>query len=83
MPWKYERTNFDRNLAVVIGIDHYKNKSIHNLKTPVSDAKAIANLLQTQYGYQPQNIISLLEEDATLTGLQNLLNETLLKQLKP
>ncbi|OIP67755.1 MAG: hypothetical protein AUK43_18460 [Oscillatoriales cyanobacterium CG2_30_40_61] len=83
MPWKYERTNFDRNLAVVIGIDHYKNKSIHNLKTPVSDAKAIANLLQTQYGYQPQNIISLLEEDATLTGLQNLLNDTLLKQLKP
>ncbi|MGL5133571.1 MAG: caspase family protein, partial [Planktothrix sp.] len=83
MPWNYERTNFDRNLAVVIGIDHYKNKSIHDLKTPVSDAKAIANLLQTQYKYQPENIISVLDEAATLSGLQTLLNDTLLKQLKP
>jgi len=39
--WDSNRANFDRNLAVVIGIDRYSNGSIRNLSTAVSDARAI------------------------------------------
>jgi hypothetical protein len=82
--WEYNKTNFDRNLAVVIGIDSYKNHpQIHRLRTPVNDAKALADLLETEYEYKPENVIRLLDEAATLTGLQTLLNDTLPNQLKP
>lgn len=41
--WDVNRPNFDRNLAVVIGIDRYENDSIRDLSTAVSDAGAIAD----------------------------------------
>ena len=47
MQWEYNKTNFDRNLAVVIGIDRYNSDRIHNLSTPVSDARALADLLES------------------------------------
>ncbi|MEG4595348.1 caspase family protein [Microcoleus sp. F8_C2] len=92
MAWEYDKTNFDRNLAVVIGIDRYKNDSIHDLSTPVSDARAFADLLETEYGYNKdkkgdrlldENVVCLFDEAATLTGLQTLLDKTLPNQLKP
>ena len=84
MTWEYKKTNFDRNLAVVIGIDRYENHpQIHRLRTPVNDAKALADLLETEYEYKPENVVRLLDEAATLTGLQTLLNDTLPNQLKP
>ena len=87
MQWEYNRTNFERNLAVVIGIDRYNSDSIHDLSTPVSDARAFADLLETKYEYKSQykshNVIRLFDQAATLTGLQTLLNDTLPNQLKP
>lgn len=81
MAWKETRTNFTRNLAVVIGIDDYENKSIHNLSTPVSDASAIADLLETDYAYKQTNlkteVIRLFNKQATLTRIRDLLTETL------
>ncbi len=74
MTWEYNKTNFDRNLAVVIGINRYKNHPhIHRLRTPVNDAKALADLLETEYEYKPENVVPLFDQDATLTGLQTLL----------
>ncbi len=81
--WEYDKTNFDRNLAVVIGIDRYNSESIQNLRTPVSDARALADLLETEYGYEPENVVRLFDNAATLTGLQTLLDDTLPNQLKP
>jgi WD40 repeat protein/uncharacterized caspase-like protein len=82
--WEYKKTNFDRNLAVVIGIDRYENHpQIHRLRTPVNDAKALAELLEKEYEYKPENVVRLFDEAATLTGLQTLLNDTLPNQLKP
>ncbi|NEN90224.1 MAG: caspase family protein, partial [Okeania sp. SIO3H1] len=52
MNWSLDRTNFERNIAVVIGINNYQN-GINTLKTAVNDAKAIANLLEQKYAYQP------------------------------
>ncbi len=55
-PWAQNRTNFDRNLAVVIGIDRYDDENIHDLSTPVSDANAFADLLETEYEYKTENV---------------------------
>ncbi|PSB43229.1 hypothetical protein C7B80_24930 [Cyanosarcina cf. burmensis CCALA 770] len=98
MVWNNNRTNFDRNLAVIIGIDRYENDLIHDLSTPVSDAKAIADLLQTHYGYKEEHVIRLFSpcpDDAifkdlpqpyppvTLDNLRTLLTDTLPNRLKP
>ena len=83
MQWEYNKTNFERNLAVVIGIDRYNSDSIHDLSTPVSDARALAELLETEYEYKPKNVFRLFDAAATLTGLQTLLTDTLPHQLKP
>jgi hypothetical protein len=82
-PWPADRTNFDRNLAVVIGIDRYENPNIHDLSTPVSDANVLANLLENGYGYKPENVLRLVDGQATLNGLRTLLTDTLPNQLKP
>jgi Caspase domain len=50
--WDGDRASFDRNLAVVISINHYSNASIRDLSTAVSDARAIANLLEQKYDYK-------------------------------
>ncbi len=42
---------FDRNLTVDIGIDRYNSDTIQDLSTPVSDARALADCAQTEYGY--------------------------------
>jgi hypothetical protein len=42
--------NFGNYYALVIGNDNYANFS--NLKTPVSDAKSVASVLRSQYGFK-------------------------------
>jgi hypothetical protein len=38
--------------ALIIGINNYKDPKIPDLKTAVSDAKAVAELLGGHYGFQ-------------------------------
>ncbi|MBN3907865.1 MAG: caspase family protein [Nostoc sp. NMS1] len=98
MTWDNNRTNFERNLAVVIGIDRYDSRGIHDLQTAVSDTNTIANLLRDEYGYKDEYIVRLFSpknEEATLKALNQpyrpatleelriLLTETLPNQLKP
>ena len=82
--WGINRANFDRNLAVVIGIDRYENPSIRNLSTAVSDASAIVDLLEQKYAYKQSDekpeAIRLLNEAATLKGLRDLFTQTLPEQ---
>ena len=84
MAWNNTRPNFDRNLAVVIGIDRYENPSIRNLSTAVSDASAIADLLEQVYDYKQSDekpeVIRLFDEAATLKGLRDLFTQTLPEQ---
>ncbi len=63
---KYE---FQRNLAVLIGINNYSN-GIPELETPVADAQKLAAILQDDYKYEVQ---ILLDEKATLEKLKSLL----------
>lgn len=83
--WSHNQSNFERNLAIIVGIDRYKSHpSIRNLRTAVSDANAIADLLEQVYDYkqssQHPKVIRLFDEAATLQGLQHLFSKTLLEQ---
>ena len=44
---------FDRSVAVLIGIDHYEN-GVPRLRTPVSDAEALASVLRRDHGFEAQ-----------------------------
>lgn len=75
-----DKSDFARNLAVVIGIDRYQSDNIQNLSTAVGDAEAIAEVLEQLYGYKQTNqsgIIRLFNEQATLEGLHHLFQKRL------
>lgn len=82
MVWSLSQTNFQRNIAVVIGINNYQN-GIHQLKTAVNDAKAVADLLEKEYNYQ--KVVRLFSEhgEATLAALNQLLFDILPNKIKP
>ncbi|WP_404790153.1 hypothetical protein [Altericista sp. CCNU0014] len=43
---------FDLNMGVVIGIDRYENPSVFSFTIAVSDASAIADLLERKNNYK-------------------------------
>ncbi len=82
MQWDSNKTNFDRNLAVVIGIDigidHYDSRGIHDLQTAVNDANAFANLLRDEYGYKDEYIIRLFSpknDEVQVAGFTKLFSQ--------
>lgn len=77
---------FERNLAVVIGINDYKN-GIDALQTAVPDAIAIAKILQNTYNYQLIHFDFdtgvTVNQYATKDKLKNLLTDILPNKIKP
>ena len=67
-----------RNLAFVIGINNYNNE-IAPLKTAVNDAKKLSKILEKEHGYEPE---VLLNENATLSKLNHLLEKVLPEKVK-
>ncbi len=63
-------TIINRNLAIIVGINAYKN-GISALKTPVNDAIGLGLVLKNSYQYE---IKQLLDSEATLEGLNSLLD---------
>ena len=68
---------FQCSLAVVIGIDDYRN-GVPSLKTPVNDAQTLAAILKDSHGY---DVKLLLNEDANCTALKDLLETQLPQRL--
>ncbi|MGF1675064.1 MAG: caspase family protein [Rivularia sp. (in: cyanobacteria)] len=79
MSVNHDATEFDRNLAVVIGINDYDGENIGKLKTAVEDAKEIGNLLENDYGYE---VIRFINEEANLEELKNFFDNSLGDKLK-
>lgn len=91
----YQRTvpmpkskNFQRNFAIVIGINTYHNR-IPPLQTAAPDAEELARILKEQHErltekYQKQQkyeVLLLLNEDATLDKFKQLLEDFKRKQI--
>lgn len=70
---------FGKSLAVVIGIDTY-GAGISPLRSAVADARAIAEALERDHGFE---IWCLLDDDAQLSQLLTLLREKLPAALGP
>jgi len=68
---------FQYSLAVVIGIDDYRN-GVPSLKTPVNDAQTLATILKDRHGY---DVKLLLNEAANGNSLKDLLETELPQQL--
>ncbi|MCY7277043.1 MAG: caspase family protein, partial [Phormidesmis sp. CAN_BIN44] len=68
---------FQYSLAVVIGIDDYRN-GVPSLKTPVNDAQTLATILKDKHGYEVE---LLMNDEANCTALRNLLETELPKRL--
>lgn len=62
---------FGKSLAVMIGIDAYR--AVPSLQSAAGDVSAIGQLLERDHGYQ---VIYCINEQATLAGLQELLEFT-------
>ena len=77
---------FQRSLAVVIGINQYQ-KGIHPLKTAKPDAVKFARLLKRTYEYilvhPTLGKRPILDKNAGLKELRSLLDVTLPQQIKP
>ena len=77
---------FQRSLAVVIGINQYQ-KGIHPLKTAKPDAVKFARLLKRTYEYTLVHPTlgkrPILDKDASLKKLRSLLEVTLPNKIKP
>jgi WD40 repeat protein len=75
---KKTKVEFERNLAVVIGINDYTH-GIPPLKTAGNDARRLAQILADDYQYE----VELLAQDVTLARLNTLLTETLPGRVNP
>ncbi|WP_416670622.1 caspase family protein [Egbenema bharatensis] len=64
-------SRFKRNIAIVIGINDYRN-GISPLRTATQDATAIAHLLKAQHQYQ---VKLLLDQQASLDNLEQLFEQ--------
>ena len=79
-------SEFNRSLAVVIGINDYQN-GIDKLQTAVPDAMAIAKILQNTYKYKlihPEfDSGAVVNQYATKDKLETLLTDILPNKIKP
>ena len=65
---------FHRSVAVAIGIAKYSDNSIPNLRTPVNDAKRLAQMLTDEHGYDE---VFTLTTNVTLEQLRVFFTERL------
>lgn len=66
--------------AVVIGVNKYKHWE--RLDYAVNDAKSIKRLLIERYGFRPDHVLELLDEDATLVNIRTTLGGVLPQKTK-
>ncbi|NJL78086.1 MAG: peptidase C14 [Richelia sp. RM2_1_2] len=70
-----------RKLALLVGINQYPQ--IPTLKGCLTDVEMQRELLIYRFGFQPSDILSLTNKQATREGIENAFLEHLVKQAKP
>ncbi len=69
------RATYDHSWAVIIGIDQYQ--AMPPLSYAVSDARAVAELLATNYGFDPAHMLVLENAAATQDAIRAVIDERL------
>jgi len=57
--------------ALLIGIENYNHPEITNLKGTINDVKLTQGMLRTRFGFQDNDFIILLDQEATHSGIEN------------
>ncbi|MGD1911939.1 MAG: caspase family protein [Rivularia sp. (in: cyanobacteria)] len=70
-----------RKLALLVGINQYPQMTA--LKGCLTDVELQKELLINRFGFQPSDILSLTNKQATREGIENAFLEHLVKQAKP
>jgi hypothetical protein len=71
-----------RKLALVVGVGAYRNRAITQLAGPANDARAIAALLTTSYGFPPENVCVLTDAQATTRGFEEAFDAALVRRVE-
>jgi Caspase domain/PEGA domain len=67
--------SYKNKYALIIGINDYKDNKISKLKYATNDAKAISQLLMNKLGFDPKNVILLLDSMATRANILDTLQK--------
>ena len=68
---------YERSWAIIIGIDEYENENIPDLRYATNDAVEIKSILIDLYGFNRDNVTTLLDGDATLNNIKSAFNEVI------
>lgn len=68
-PRFFFKPKYDDSLALVIGINNYK--SVNPLQYAVNDAEEFAQILQDKLSFAQENIIKLIDEEATRSNIES------------
>ena len=68
--------------ALLIGIQDYKGTPFNSLKGPVNDIQLTKSVLRERFGFSEENLIILLDAQATHTGIENAFM-TLIEKVNP
>ncbi|CCQ62859.1 caspase family protein [Crocosphaera watsonii] len=69
-----------RKLALLVGINDYGQR--YNLKGCITDVELQKDLLIHRFGFNPQDILTLTDKEATSQGIETAFVEHLIKQAK-
>ncbi|MEO0826978.1 MAG: caspase family protein [Cyanobacteria bacterium J06642_9] len=72
-----------RKLALLIGINDYQDENITPLQGCITDVRLQEQLLRDRYGFQPADILTLLDGEATRDGILNAIETHLIQQASP
>lgn len=71
-----------RKLALLVGIDHYGEEN-SNLQGCVTDVERQQELLIYRFGFNPSDIVTLTDQQATRDGIETAFSEHLIAQAQP
>lgn len=73
-----------RKLALLVGINSYpQTKRFNNLQGCLNDVELQRQLLIYRFGFNPKDIVTLTDQQATRNGILTAFNEHLIEQAKP
>lgn len=72
-----------RKLALIVGIDNYKNPKIQKLSGAVNDTALMSELLIRKYGFRPEDVHILRDAQATRKNILESFEKYLIKEAKP
>lgn len=65
-----KETEGQRKVALVIGISSFLSKNINPLSYTTKDARAFRDMLINDYGYPPENVCLLTDQEATIVNVR-------------